>query len=463
MSRGTRPATMDFDPVTQPELFGTDNKKSTIYTVNFVLLTFATILVALRFYTRFYILNLVGADDWLVLLSLVFFAALVACELLLESRGLGHHIGTLPKPDGFKIYLQTFWVSIQIYNFAVAIIKMAFLAQYYRIMTLKKMRQWVLIVTGIVGAWSISQIFMGIFICVPVSGFWDPRPDMRCLPELTTWYANAIGNIIADLMIIVLPLPMIKGLNLPGTQKLVLVGIFCLGFCTTSISASRIRFLGTPVDVTFENPEAEYWSLAEICSGIVCAVLPTLRPLAGKYLPTLFGSRFSSSGSYFISARRQTWQPKGTTSGLHTSSLAHSTQQRRHKGHGGNSAAGATTTTSSRTPPAEDEEQLTPGGYSDIGKPLSTIDSNEEGAAEEGRAGIARGDVMEMQGMAGGARRTPEPVYPDRVYAGNTGQPPTSVSANRRWDGVHAPPRGPPMAGIMVQREVVIQEEARPI
>lgn len=31
-----------------------------------------------------------------------------------------------------------------------------------------------------------SQIFMGIFICVPVSGFWDPRPDMRCLPELTT-------------------------------------------------------------------------------------------------------------------------------------------------------------------------------------------------------------------------------------------------------------------------------------
>lgn len=32
---------------------------------------------------------------------------------------------------------------------------MAFLAQYYRIMTLKKMRQWVLIVTGIVGAWSM--------------------------------------------------------------------------------------------------------------------------------------------------------------------------------------------------------------------------------------------------------------------------------------------------------------------
>lgn len=51
--------------------------------------------------------------------------------------------------------LQTFWVSIQIYNFAVAIVKMAFLAQYYRIMTLKKMRQWVLIVTGIVGAWSM--------------------------------------------------------------------------------------------------------------------------------------------------------------------------------------------------------------------------------------------------------------------------------------------------------------------
>ncbi|TLS30233.1 hypothetical protein PpBr36_03809, partial [Pyricularia pennisetigena] len=455
---GTR-ATMDFDPVTQPELFGTDNKKSTIYTVSFVLLTFATILVALRFYTRYYILNLVGPDDWLVLLSLVFFAALVGCELILESRGLGHHIGTLPKPDGYKIYLQTFWVSIQVYNIAVTVVKMTFLAQYYRIMTLKKMRQWVLIVTGIVGAWSISQIFMGIFICVPVSGFWDSTPDMKCLPKLTSWYANAIGNIIADLLIIVLPLPMIRNLNLPGTQKLVLIGIFCLGFFTTSISASRIRFLGTPVDVTFENPEAEYWSLAEICSGIVCAVLPTLRPLAGKYLPTMFGSRFTRSGSYFVSGRRQTWQPKGTTSGLHTSSLANSSQQRRGKSHSNTMAS------SRAAQPADDEEQLTPGGFSDLGKPLSTINSNEEGLAEEGRGpGIAKGDVMEMQGMGGaGAQRTPEPMYPDRVYAGNNALSPTSVTAGRRWDGVHAPPRGPPPAGIMVQREVVIQEEHRPI
>lgn len=55
----------------------------------------------------------------------------------------------------------------------------------------------------------------------------DHRPKLTLV---CPGYANAIGNIIADLMIIVLPLPMIKGLNLPGTQKLVLVGIFCLGF-----------------------------------------------------------------------------------------------------------------------------------------------------------------------------------------------------------------------------------------
>lgn len=41
---------------------------------------------------------------------------------------------------------------------------------------------------------------------------------------------NASGNIISDVLVLVLPLPMIKGLKLPRNQKIALAGIFGLGF-----------------------------------------------------------------------------------------------------------------------------------------------------------------------------------------------------------------------------------------
>lgn len=79
---------------------------------------------------------------------------------------------------------QAFFVSIHLYNAAIATVKFAFLAQYYRIMTVRSMRVAVLVVTAIVGAWSLSQMVITLVTCAPISGFWDRTPDSVCLPEL---------------------------------------------------------------------------------------------------------------------------------------------------------------------------------------------------------------------------------------------------------------------------------------
>ncbi|KAL8382253.1 hypothetical protein RB595_006170 [Gaeumannomyces hyphopodioides] len=445
---------MEFDRTKNPELFSPESRRGEIIAVNVTLLAFATLIVALRFYTRTVVLHTLGLDDWLVLLTLIIFAALVGNEFVLESKGLGHHIGTLP-PGGFKEYLKAFFVSIQLYNVAIATVKFAFLAQYYRIMTVTSMRRAVLIVSAIVGAWSVSQIIMGLVTCTPVSGFWDPTPETVCLPELPTWYANAIGNIIADIMIIVLPLPMIKGLKLPRSQKLVLAGIFCLGFFTCGISASRIRFLGTPVDTTWDNLDAEFWSLAEICSGLVCAVLPTLRPLAGRCFPKYFGSR--SNRSYFLSRQTgATWQQKsfgGTGGGF---------------GSGGDRKSQAARM--SRRAPDDDEEMMRPP-TKDKSEQSSTFEAHDD-------------DFVEMHGFPVPVH---SPAYPETVYTrapitkvvggagqaagggdggvgvgGNDGRTPSTL--------LKAPPRKKSLTGptttplqIAVRRDIVVEEHPRPI
>lgn len=113
---------------------------------------------------------------------------------------------------------------------------MTFLLQYYRTFaTNKRTRMILIIATVIVGGWSISQLGVQIFICVPVAAFWDINVKGKCIPNIPQWYINAGGNILTDIMVLTLPLPIIGRLKLGRNQKYLLMGIFCLGFLYVSI------------------------------------------------------------------------------------------------------------------------------------------------------------------------------------------------------------------------------------
>ncbi|KAL1844940.1 hypothetical protein VTK73DRAFT_1478 [Phialemonium thermophilum] len=126
---------------------------------------------------------------------------------------------------------------------------MTFLLQYYRVFAVQKLRSLFLLAILLVGGWSLSQVLVAIFTCHPISAYWDrggggsdTHPQggparapttaaaPSCIPDLPQWYVNAAGNILTDVAIFVLPLPILGRLNLPRTQRLVLIGVFSLGF-----------------------------------------------------------------------------------------------------------------------------------------------------------------------------------------------------------------------------------------
>jgi hypothetical protein len=82
-----------------------------------------------------------------------------------------------------------------------------------------------------VSLWCLGQI-LGIFlICVPIQAIWDPRIKGRCFKhEIVMWYVNGILHIVIDFAIIIMPLPIVWKLKLPLSQKILLSGIFGLGF-----------------------------------------------------------------------------------------------------------------------------------------------------------------------------------------------------------------------------------------
>ena len=69
---------------------------------------------------------------------------------------------------------------------------------------------------------------------------WDPDLDGSCLPFGPTNYGLAGFTIVCDVVIIILPIPLLLKLNLRAAQKAGLVCLFLLGLFTTVCSIMRI-------------------------------------------------------------------------------------------------------------------------------------------------------------------------------------------------------------------------------
>jgi len=278
--------------------FYDDRSGLVIFCVVFCL-TIATFFVSLRIWTRKFIINKMGADDWAAIIALIITWG-EGISIAIETKyGLGKHIFAIQPPTLIPIYWKTFWTTLLLYHAGLCAAKMTFLLQYYRIFALQRMRIVYIIAIVIVGAWSFAQILIALLICRPIQGLWDKTIEAECMPNAPQIYVNAGGNIITDVAIFLLPLPAIKHLNLQKRQKALLVGIFSLGFFTVAISVIRIKFLNIDGDVTWQHVESSGWSIGELACALTCSSLPTLRPFIAKYFPSLgLSSSQDSAPSY---------------------------------------------------------------------------------------------------------------------------------------------------------------------
>jgi hypothetical protein len=105
--------------------------------------------------------------------------------------------------------------------------------QYYRIVrNVPRIKLTYAIIMAVIVLWCISQILVAAFTCIPLAGLWDPTIKAVCNPigPDAQFYMGSIGNIITDVVILVLPIPIVWNLNLRKAQKTVLYVVFGVGF-----------------------------------------------------------------------------------------------------------------------------------------------------------------------------------------------------------------------------------------
>ncbi|KPM42684.1 hypothetical protein AK830_g3836 [Neonectria ditissima] len=205
------------------------SREPILIAVVIVLLSLSVLMVGLRMMCRMMIKD-VGLDDYAAVVALMCVIGSGVAMISMTRYGLGRHESTIP-PETMVLYHRGFWVSITFYMMSLYWVKLSFLLNYYRLMSVSNMRLVILAAMIILTVWAVSQAIMGFVQCIPLQAVWDPRIKANCIPNRTTWwYFNGVFNIVTDFAILLLPLPIVWKLLLPLSQKIILMGIFGLGF-----------------------------------------------------------------------------------------------------------------------------------------------------------------------------------------------------------------------------------------
>lgn len=96
---------------------------------------------------------------------------------------------------------------------------------------MQKLRHAVWVVIGLNVALLVAVIFESFLLCRPFAFTWDKTiPGGVCGDSTTAYLAIAIVNLIIDLMVLVLPMPVLWSLQMPFRKKAAISGILGLGF-----------------------------------------------------------------------------------------------------------------------------------------------------------------------------------------------------------------------------------------
>ena len=227
------------------------------------------------------------------------------------SKGLGKHDFAIAETDRLALYGSEYAFTV-LYNPALMTTKTSILIFYLRVakdtqIILKNASYTVLAIVNIAG---VVLTFLNGFQCKPTRAAYLPNVHCNCLSVIILWLCSVPVNVITDLAILVLPFPVLTSIQLPRKQKAILVFTFTLGIFVTVVDVIRIYFLqqvidtqhslktqeqiGNSTDFAWTASMALMWSAVEVNTGIICACIPTLRPLFHRIMPAMITDRLRS-------------------------------------------------------------------------------------------------------------------------------------------------------------------------
>ncbi|KAK6515004.1 hypothetical protein TWF506_007359 [Arthrobotrys conoides] len=255
----------------------------------------------LRIITRSSILRSLGLDDWIIIPSLITAYALSIFNMMSEEYGWGRHIWDI-RPKEWVVIRQYQFATQLLFTYSVALAKASILIFYLRFCTTKKFKVAIWVTFGLLICWVIAMSGLIIFQCHPVSNFWKEMQLFEyregCLPnEPDMVLLHGIFSVVLDIIVLVLPVPVVLHLSLPTKQKVGLIAMFSLGLIVCLAGCLRIVSIRNTIltlDVSWYGYDLYIYTSTEAHVGIICASIPSLKPLVAIFFPRFAGTTYGA-------------------------------------------------------------------------------------------------------------------------------------------------------------------------
>ncbi|TKA78707.1 hypothetical protein B0A49_02522 [Cryomyces minteri] len=270
--------------------------------VNFIFIILVLLAVGLRFYTRIAVKRWFGSDDVWIGLALLMTIGMTAVVLLANTRyGWNRHVWDIPVDLLTNSGIIAFVAKIA-FTLAATFTRISLLCFYYRLIkdgSVKWFKRLLHVSVAFVVSVCIVFLALTIWQCSPIEAYWvfPPIKDSKCLDEGTVTLAAGVINCVADLLVTVLPIPIVMQLQMPIRQRIGVIFLLSLGFIVTNAGVVRTYFIWKSLVKSYDETWFAYplWIAAavEIDLAVICACAPALKPL----LSSFHGSSIASLGS----------------------------------------------------------------------------------------------------------------------------------------------------------------------
>ncbi|QDS72191.1 hypothetical protein FKW77_004981 [Venturia effusa] len=258
--------------------------EAVIIWVGIIGLVVATLLLMLRAYTKIVLVKRFAADD--------FIRVYLACLDRAPAGLIGIHAWELTGDQLNTIAKITLTTTV-LYSPALAFAKLSFLCLYLKLNPAKPFRTSVYLTMAIVIGSCVGIVISLLAACERFAKNIDVTVvEGQCLNKAALYIATGILNIITDIMVLLLPIPMVLSLQMARSRKVVLVLLFSVGSLTCVTSAVRVALLPpmlTTKDASWDTVYPSLWILIEASLIIITATLTSMRLFLRHVAPAWMG------------------------------------------------------------------------------------------------------------------------------------------------------------------------------
>ncbi|EWC47679.1 hypothetical protein DRE_03299 [Drechslerella stenobrocha 248] len=274
------------------------NHGPTVSATTIVFLVLAFVSVSLRIIARGFISRRMRIDDYLILVAFALSFGMCLSIILGVTHGFGRHSNTIPYATALQKQKYQYAFTL-LFNPAIAVTKASILTFYLLVFKVQKhFRRFCWLTMAVVLAAGLALTLLLAFRCQPIGLVFDPesnrQPFPGCIGTVRIYFASAPVNILEDLAIIVLPIPVLTSLRLPNRQKAILLVVFSLGVFDIVVGIIRIHYFQLTetqeLDFDYNAAYSFMWAAIEVNVGIVCASIPMTKPLIYRFFPSWLGS-----------------------------------------------------------------------------------------------------------------------------------------------------------------------------